>query len=108
MTHSGLRRCWHTLTLEHDGLTRKLTRATEAYDRLSPSFAAYLETLTAYHEAKFFKTFASALGNSLRDDVRGSPLNHGDALEAVHPVIRVNPVTGSFPLIVKFETCGGG
>lgn len=66
----------------------------EAYDRLSPSFAAYLETLSAYHEAHIFRDIASALGNKMRDDIRGSPLNQGDALEAVHPVIRVNPVTG--------------
>lgn len=66
----------------------------EVYDRLSPSFAAYLETLTAYHQAHVFRDIAKALGNELRADIRGSPLNQGDALEAIHPVIRVNPVTG--------------
>jgi alpha-ketoglutarate-dependent taurine dioxygenase len=66
----------------------------EVYDRLSPSFAAYLETLTAYHESKVFLKVAEALGNKLRDGIRGSPENVGDALEAVHPIIRVNPVTG--------------
>ncbi|KAF8302329.1 putative TfdA family taurine dioxygenase [Clavulina sp. PMI_390] len=66
----------------------------EVYDRLSPSFAAYLETLSAYHEGKVFKKVAAALGNKLRDEIRGHPLNQGSDLEAVHPLIRVNPVTG--------------
>ncbi|KAF8304977.1 taurine catabolism dioxygenase [Clavulina sp. PMI_390] len=66
----------------------------EVYDRLSPSFAAYLETLTAYHSGGVFRDIASAWGTKLREDIRGHPLNQGPALEAVHPVIRVNPVTG--------------
>jgi hypothetical protein len=60
----------------------------EVYDRLSPSFAKYLETLTAAHEAHFFRDAAIAFGHTVRDQVRGSPGNFGDALEAVHPVIR--------------------
>lgn len=39
----------------------------EVYDRLSPSFAKYLETLEAVHEARFFHHIAQALGNKLRD-----------------------------------------
>ncbi|KAI0683840.1 alpha-ketoglutarate-dependent taurine dioxygenase [Cytidiella melzeri] len=66
----------------------------EVYDRLSPSFAKYLETLEAVHEARFFNQIAKSLGNKLRDGERGSPGNVGDHLEAVHPVIRTNPVTG--------------
>ncbi|KAF2721644.1 putative TfdA family taurine dioxygenase [Polychaeton citri CBS 116435] len=66
----------------------------EIYDRLSPSMAAFLETLTATHDAKFFHEEAARLGNPLRTTIRGSPLNYGDALEAVHPVVRTNPVTG--------------
>ncbi|KAF8303100.1 TfdA family taurine dioxygenase [Clavulina sp. PMI_390] len=66
----------------------------EVYDRLSPSFAAYLETLTAYHESHVFRDIAAALGNKMREDIRGHPLNKGSDLEAIHPVIRVNPVTG--------------
>ena len=64
------------------------------YDRLSPSFAAYLDTLSAYHEGKIFQSLAKSSGKELRAGARGSPHNIGDALEAVHPVIRVNPVTG--------------
>jgi alpha-ketoglutarate-dependent taurine dioxygenase len=66
----------------------------EVYDRLSPSFAKYLETLEAVHEARFFQQIANALGNKLRVGERGSPGNIGNHLEAVHPVIRTNPVTG--------------
>ena len=39
----------------------------EVYDRLSPSFAKYLETLDAVHEARFFQVEARMLGNKLRD-----------------------------------------
>ena len=63
----------------------------EVYDRLSPSFAKYLETLEAVHEARFFQHIAAALGNKLRDGERGSPGNVGSHLEAVHPVIRYDP-----------------
>jgi hypothetical protein len=62
----------------------------EIYDRLSPAMAAFLETLTAVHDAKFFHEEAARLGNPLRTIPRGSPLNQGSALEAVHPVIRTN------------------
>ncbi|KAL5533697.1 hypothetical protein ACEPAG_157 [Sanghuangporus baumii] len=66
----------------------------EVYDRLSPSFAKYLETLEAVHEARFFHHIADGEHVKLRDDERGSPGNVGRHLEAVHPVIRTNPVTG--------------
>ena len=66
----------------------------EIYDRLSPSLAAYLETLTATHDATFFHDEAARLGNPLRQTSRGHPLNTGTTLTTVHPVIRTNPVTG--------------
>ncbi|CAE6487483.1 unnamed protein product [Rhizoctonia solani] len=71
--------------------------------RLSPSFAKYLETLTAAHEAHYFRDAATAFGYSIREQVRGSPGNFGDALEAVHPVIRTNPVTGWKSVFVNPE-----
>ena len=52
--------------------------------------ASMLEGLTATHDAKFFNEEAERLGNPIRKDIRGSPLNQGPALEAVHPVIRTN------------------
>ncbi|KAL4891567.1 tfdA family taurine dioxygenase [Aspergillus ambiguus] len=66
----------------------------EVYDRLSPQMAEFLEGLTATHDASFFHDEARRLGNPLRKGIRGSPLNHGEDLKAVHPVIRTNPVTG--------------
>ncbi|KAF8856096.1 putative TfdA family taurine dioxygenase [Acephala macrosclerotiorum] len=66
----------------------------EIYDRLSPATAKYLEGSTAIHDANFFNGIAERLGHPLRDGVRGSELNQGKNLQAVHPVIRTNPVTG--------------
>ena len=62
----------------------------ELYDRLSPEMAAFLEGLTATHDASFFHEEARRLGNPLRKGIRGSPLNSGEDLKAVHPVIRTN------------------
>lgn len=62
----------------------------EAYDRLSPPMRKMLEGLTATHDAKFFLQEAERLGNPLRKTIRGNPLNQGDGLTAVHPVIRTN------------------
>ncbi|KAI6713200.1 tfdA family taurine dioxygenase [Diplocarpon mali] len=66
----------------------------EIYDRLSPATARFLEGLTAIHDANFFGSVADRLGHPLRDGVRGSELNQGKNLQATHPVIRTNPVTG--------------
>lgn len=66
----------------------------EAYSRLSPTFREFLEGKKAVHEAKFFERLAQRTGHSLRDEVRGHPANAGAELSAVHPVVRVNPVTG--------------
>jgi len=66
----------------------------EIYDRLSPATQKYLEGLTAIHDASFFNGIAERLGFPLRDETRGNELNKGSKLQAVHPVIRTNPVTG--------------
>lgn len=66
----------------------------EIYDKLSPSMAAFLEGLTATHDATFFHDEAARLGNPLRQTPRGHPLNTGTGLTSTHPVIRTNPVTG--------------
>ena len=66
----------------------------EIFDRLSPAMQVFLEGLTATHDAKFFLEEAARLGNPVRKGIRGSPLNQGESLTAVHPVIRTNPVTG--------------
>ncbi|KAF7552476.1 hypothetical protein G7Z17_g4289 [Cylindrodendrum hubeiense] len=66
----------------------------EIYDRLSPPMQQFFEGLTATHDATFFHDEAARLGNPLRKGVRGSPLNQGGDLKAIHPIIRTNPVTG--------------
>jgi len=77
----------------------------EIYDRLSPAMASFLETLTAVHDAKFFHDEAARLGQPLRTIPRGSPLNQGSALEAVHPVIRTNRETQRIPKRVAKRYC---
>lgn len=79
--------------------------AYEVYDRLSPAMATFLEGLTATHDASFFHDEARRLGNPLRKGVRGSPLNVGEELQAVHPVIRTNR-TSPLPRSTAF-TDGG-
>jgi alpha-ketoglutarate-dependent taurine dioxygenase len=71
----------------------------EVYDRLSPSMAQFLEGLTATHDATFFHDEARRLGNPLREGIRGSPLNSGSSLTAVHPVIRTNRKFAVVPCI---------
>lgn len=72
----------------------------EVYDRLSPHMAAFLETLTATHDASFFHDEARRLGNPLRKGVRGSPLNTGEDLKAAHPVVRTNRMLSPLILIL--------
>lgn len=72
----------------------------EAYSRLSPSFAKYLETLSAVHSAPFFIDLARSQNLKIQDP-RGHPENNGETLEAVHPVIRTHPLTGYKSLFVN-------
>ena len=62
--------------------------------KMSPSFRDYLATLEAEHTATFFHGEAKNLGRTIADDlVRGNPLNKGDHLTAIHPMVR----TSEFP-----------
>ncbi|KAI1633092.1 TfdA family taurine catabolism dioxygenase TauD [Biscogniauxia mediterranea] len=81
-------------TLPKTGGDTLWTSGYEIYDRLSPAMQKFLEGLTATHDANFFHDEAERLGNPLRKGIRGSPLNQGADLKAVHTVIRTNPVTG--------------
>lgn len=73
----------------------------EVYDRLSPAMQVFLEGLTATHDANFFHEDAARTGITIRTNARGSPLNSGPDLRAVHPVVRTNPVTGWKSLFVN-------
>ncbi|KAF9732445.1 hypothetical protein PMIN03_003019 [Paraphaeosphaeria minitans] len=65
----------------------------EVYDRMSPSFRSYLETLTATCAQPVFKSAAEA-GKYDVMSPRGSPLNVGDDFAPCHPVVRTNRITG--------------
>ncbi|KAK2667237.1 TauD/TfdA-like domain [Fusarium oxysporum f. sp. vasinfectum] len=66
----------------------------EIYDRISPPYQKFLESLTAKFAPPGFNEFAKQAGFDLYDKPRGSPANVGSVIEAVHPVVRTNPVTG--------------
>lgn len=66
----------------------------EIYDRISPPYQKFLESLTATFEQPGFINAAARAGFELYEKPRGSPENTGKTLTAVHPVVRTNPVTG--------------
>ncbi|BGP49206.1 hypothetical protein JCM10450v2_005089 [Rhodotorula kratochvilovae] len=90
----------HTLPAEGGGDTLWYS-AYEAYDRLTPYYAKWLEGLTALNDGNGFHNRAKALGIPLHEGPRGHPENVGPNLQAVHPVIRTNPVTGWKGLFVS-------
>ncbi len=64
------------------------------YDRISPTLRSFLDTLVAYYAQPGFGRAAEKNNFKLWSAARGAPENVGDVLEAVHPVVRTNPVTG--------------
>ncbi|KAL8699433.1 MAG: hypothetical protein Q9224_001412 [Gallowayella concinna] len=66
----------------------------ELYDRISKPYRAFLESLTATYAQPAFNNAAEREKFRLYTDARGSPHNVGEDLQAIHPVIRTNPVTG--------------
>ena len=66
----------------------------EVYDRMSRPWQVFLEGLTATFVGDGFIKAAEQGRATLYDQPRGSPLNVGKELKAVHPVVRTNPVTG--------------
>jgi alpha-ketoglutarate-dependent taurine dioxygenase len=65
----------------------------ELYDRLSPPYQKFLETLTATCAQPVFKSACESGGYPVMSP-RGSPLNVDYEFQPVHPVIRTHPVTG--------------
>lgn len=65
----------------------------ELYDRLSPPFQKFLESLTAECAQPVFKSACDAGGYAVMSP-RGSPLNVDFKFAPHHPVIRTHPVTG--------------
>lgn len=68
----------------------------ELYDRFSKPYQKFLEGLTATFTGDGFIRAAAAHPDTvfLHEGPRGSPLNVGKELTAVHPVVRTHPVTG--------------
>ncbi|KAI0479618.1 TauD-domain-containing protein [Xylaria cf. heliscus] len=66
----------------------------EVYDRLSAPVQKFLEGLVSYCAQPVFNQSAADNGFEIYTEARGAPENVGEALEAHHPVIRTNPVTG--------------
>jgi alpha-ketoglutarate-dependent taurine dioxygenase len=68
----------------------------EIYDRFSPAYQKFFEGLTATFSGEGFTKAAAANPDKVKiyEKERGSPLNVGTELKAVHPVVRTNPVTG--------------
>lgn len=66
----------------------------EIYDRLSPPYQKFVESLTTTFAQPNFNLAAERGGFKIYDKPRGSPDNVGSILKAVHPVVRTNPVTG--------------
>ncbi|KAI0885449.1 TauD-domain-containing protein [Annulohypoxylon maeteangense] len=66
----------------------------ELYDRISKPVRGFLDTLTAYYAQPAFNETATRNNFKIYSAERGAPENIGEVLEAIHPVIRTNPVTG--------------
>jgi len=69
------------------------SQQSSSYDRISPSFRAYLETPTATCAQPVFRT-TSVAGNYAVMSPRGSALNTGDSFAPSHPVICTTRITG--------------
>lgn len=68
----------------------------ELYDRFSPAYQNFFEGLTATYTGTGFLKAAERDPDNVKvyTEPRGSPLNIGRELSAVHPIVRTNPVTG--------------
>ncbi|KAF1948680.1 taurine catabolism dioxygenase [Byssothecium circinans] len=68
----------------------------ELYDRFSPPYQRFLEGLTATFTGEGFLRAAAQNPEKIKihEGPRGSDVNVGRELTAVHPVVRTNPVTG--------------
>jgi sulfonate dioxygenase len=65
----------------------------EAYNRLSPSFREYLETLSVLHSGV-------AQAEYSRSGNRGGVVKR-EPVETVHPLVRTHPVTGQKALFIN-------
>ena len=84
------------VTLPNDGSGGDTLWASgyEAYDRLSPPWQKFAESLEATHYQPQFARIQKEYNDELLDGMRGSPANVGLDFKVTHPVVRTNPVTG--------------
>ncbi|KAH8915091.1 taurine catabolism dioxygenase [Atractiella rhizophila] len=71
--------------------------AYEVYDRMSPPWQKFMESLECVCAQPIFKKtglYKAERSNCPIMEPRGSPLNVGDTFAPVHPMVRSNPVTG--------------
>ena len=66
----------------------------EVYDRISPAYQKFLESLSVTCAQPDFNESAKRNNFPIYSAERGAPENVGEDLVAVHPVVRTNPVTG--------------
>ncbi|KAL4871471.1 hypothetical protein BDV12DRAFT_206586 [Aspergillus spectabilis] len=66
----------------------------EVYDKISPAYRTFLDTLSATYAQPGFNKVADANSFKIHPGPRGAPENVGEVLSAIHPVVRTNPVTG--------------
>ncbi|KAJ6135532.1 taurine dioxygenase family protein, partial [Penicillium capsulatum] len=68
----------------------------EMYDRFSKPYRTFLEGLSATFIGDGYIWAADQTGGKMKihEGPRGSPLNVGKELKAVHPVVRTHPVSG--------------
>jgi hypothetical protein len=69
-------------------------RTYHIYDRLGPKYAQFLESLTGHFHTPGFQKAAGENDFTLYAGPRGSPKNAQKVLQAGHPLVRTNPVTG--------------
>ncbi|KAI6765499.1 hypothetical protein HG530_006569 [Fusarium avenaceum] len=107
---SDIRNSWHTdagyepnppdysilklVKLPETGGDTMWASSCEIYDKISPSYRKFLESLTATFSQTRLPRVAKEKGFELYTEPRGSPNNIGDSLTSSHPVVRTNPVTG--------------
>lgn len=77
----------------------------ELFDRISAPYQRFLEGLTATYAQPGFNQAAAANGFKIYAGERGAPENVGDVLEAIHPVVRTNPVTGWKSIFALGQHC---
>ncbi|TGO45094.1 hypothetical protein BOTNAR_0701g00010 [Botryotinia narcissicola] len=79
-------------TIPSTGGDTLFASAYEVYDRISPAYQKFLETLTCTFMPVGYQP--NPEHKALYEVERGHPLNIDQSLTASHPVVRTNPVTG--------------